>query len=204
MSPRSKELSEEMRAKSRGVLIAAARRLFAQKGYFKCRISDIAREAEMSQGNMYWYFSTKEGLLKAILSDGFDSLRTLMADAAAGNKPAPEKIDLLVDSMVQFSRESGDFNTIMLSLLGHGGNAFFEELGFHLEQIGMQYTRSVTAILEQGQAEGTIMNSTDPATLTVFFFGLSNGLNLTYGNQWTEIPKEVIKSAVRRLMGVKI
>jgi hypothetical protein len=120
------------------------------------------------------------------------------------NRSAPEKLDLLVERMIQFSRESGDFNTIMLSLLGHGGNAFFDELGFHLEEIGMEYTKSVTAILEQGQAEGTITKSIDPATMTVFFFGLNNGLNLTYDNQWTEIPTDVIKSAVRRLMGVKM
>jgi AcrR family transcriptional regulator len=202
MSPRSKELSEEMRAKSKAALISTARRLFAQKGYFKCRIADITREAEMSQGIIYWYFSSKEELLKAVLSDGFESLGTLMAEAARGSGTAPEKLDALVDKMIQFSREKGDFNTIMLSLLGHGGNALFDGLGFHMEEIGMGYTVSVAAIIEQGQVEGTISKGADPATLTVFFFGLSNGLNLTYENQWTEIPAEVIKSAVRRLIGV--
>jgi len=191
-----------MRAKSQEALIQAARKLFAQRGYFKCRISDIAREAGMSQGNIYWYFSSKEELLKAVLSDGFETLGTLMVGAATSSGTAPEKLDLLVDNMIQFSRERGDFNTIMLSLLGHGGNALFGRLGFNMEQIGMGYTNSVAAILEQGQREGTITKSADPATLAVFFFGLSNGLNLTYEKQWTEIPAEVIKSAVRRLVGV--
>jgi AcrR family transcriptional regulator len=36
----------------------------------------------MSQGNVYWYFSSKEELLKAVLADGFETLGALMQQAA--------------------------------------------------------------------------------------------------------------------------
>ncbi len=81
--PRSKVQSEQMRADSRGRILEAARRVFAQKGYFKVKAADIARAAGMSQGNLYWYFDSKEEVLKAILAEGFTALHGLTAEIAA-------------------------------------------------------------------------------------------------------------------------
>ena len=41
MSPRNKELSQEMRTQSRATLMAAARKLFAEVGYFNSRIAKM-------------------------------------------------------------------------------------------------------------------------------------------------------------------
>jgi AcrR family transcriptional regulator len=38
---------------------------------------EIAREAGMSQGNVCWFFKSKEDLLKAVLADGFAAARHL-------------------------------------------------------------------------------------------------------------------------------
>ena len=71
MSPRNKELSEQMREEARTALLAAGRQLFSEQGYFKSKVSDVARAAGMSQGNVYWYFSSKEELLKAVIRPVF-------------------------------------------------------------------------------------------------------------------------------------
>lgn len=202
MSPRSIEINEEMRSQSRAALVDAARRLFASLGYFNCRIADIAHAAGMSQGNVYWHFTSKEELLKAVLADGFDTLGEIMANAAAGPGSALEKSDALVDNLMEFSRQRGEFNTIMLSLIGHGGDAYFFRLGFDMPTIGAGYSRSVASIIAQGQAEGTISAEGDPLIPTMFFFGLFNGLNLTYGQGWMQIPSDAVRAAVRRLLGL--
>ncbi len=203
MSPRSKKLSEEMRAQSRTALIHAARKLFAERGYFNCKVSDVARQAGMSQGNVYWYFPSKEELLKAVLGDGFECLGKTLAEAAEGPGTSGEKLDQLIEGVFTFAQERGDFNTIMLSLLGHGGEALFGELGFDMPQIGLGYTQSVAVIISQGQAEGAIPKNLDPLALTMFFFGLFNGLNLTYGNDWLDLPKAEVRQAVLRLFSVQ-
>ena len=92
MSPRSKELNEEMRAQSIQSLVTTARQMFAERGYFNCKVSDVARAAGMSQGNVYWYFSSKEDLLKAVLADGFDRLGNILEEIAASSGSFSEKI----------------------------------------------------------------------------------------------------------------
>ena len=48
-------------------IIDAAMRVFSQKGFTKATNKDIAREAGITPGLIYYYFESKEALLKAIL-----------------------------------------------------------------------------------------------------------------------------------------
>jgi AcrR family transcriptional regulator len=201
MSPRGKELNEEMRAQSYAALVEAGRKLFAERGYFNCKVSDIAQKAGMSQGNLYWYFSSKEEILKAVLADGFEKLGAAMAEAAEAPGSGREKFEGLLERLFAFSDERADFAQVMLSLMGHGGDQYFTELGFDMSQIGFGYTQSVAAILAQAQAEGTLPTNQDPIVPTMLFFGLFNGLNLTYGREWLQLPVATVKQAAQRLVG---
>ena len=51
----------------RDQIIDAAMRIFAQKGFIKATNKDIAREAAITPGLIYYYFESKEALLKAII-----------------------------------------------------------------------------------------------------------------------------------------
>jgi AcrR family transcriptional regulator len=203
MSPRSRELNQEMRAQSRAALIDAARQLFAERGYFNCKVSDIARAAGMSQGNVYWYFEGKEALLQAVLGDGFEALGGAMEAAAAAPGSGPDKLEALLDNLLAFQAERGAFNQVLLSLLGHGGPSFLSELGFDMDHWGLRYTRAIAAILRQCQVEGHMPRELDHELHTMFFFGLFNGLNLTYGEAWAELPREVLRGAIFRLFGIQ-
>jgi len=47
-------------------ILKAAERIFAQKGFHEATVSEIAKEARVSEGTIYEHFSTKEGLLFTI------------------------------------------------------------------------------------------------------------------------------------------
>ena len=51
----------------RAEILTAAGRLFAEKGYHRTTTQDIAEAAEVSEGTIYNYFSSKEELLFAIM-----------------------------------------------------------------------------------------------------------------------------------------
>jgi AcrR family transcriptional regulator len=50
-------------------IIAAALRVFAQKGFVRATNKDIAREAGITPGLIYYYFEDKEALLKAVIEE---------------------------------------------------------------------------------------------------------------------------------------
>ena len=185
-------------------ILSTARRLFAGKGYDGCNVSDIAREAGMSQGNIYWYFASKQEIYMAVLGEGFAGLGTVMAEAAVGQGSALEKLDAFLGNFFTLVKEQGgeEFVSIVVTLMSQGGIQRMAEFGLSTHQIGAGYHQSLNAIFTQGQAEGVFMPEIDPNLLSTFLFSFINGLMLMYPDVWKEIPEEVIRQAVYRLLGV--
>src|SRR5204862_8240691 len=53
----------------RRLILDAAVRVFARKGYHSSRVGDIAEEAGVAHGVLYHYFRSKEELLEAIFRE---------------------------------------------------------------------------------------------------------------------------------------
>lgn len=201
--PRSKIQSEQIRAESRTKILSASRQMFAERGYDGCNMADVARQAGMSQGNIYWYFSSKEELYKAVLVEGFAALGAVMAEAAARPGTSLEKLDFFLDRFNALMKEQGgdEFVAIIITLLAQGGVRRLAELGISTIQIGTGYHQSLNAIFAQGQAEGVFISGIDPNLLSTFFFSFINGLMLMYPDESKDIPDKVIREAILRLVG---
>ncbi|RGM03519.1 TetR/AcrR family transcriptional regulator [Streptococcus parasanguinis] len=78
--------------KQKRVLIASLT-LFSEIGFEKTTSLDIARRAEVSEGTVFSYFKTKEGILNALLLLFFDQV-------------IPETIELFTDQKVLCNDES--------------------------------------------------------------------------------------------------
>lgn len=202
--PKTKEQTEQIRAESREKILSTARCLFAGKGYDGCNVSDIAREAGMSQGNIYWYFASKQEIYMAVLGEGFAGLGAVMAEAAVGQGSALEKLDAFLGNFFTLVKEQGgeEFVSIVVTLMSQGGIQRMAQFGLSTHQIGAGYHQSLNAIFAQGQAEGVFMPGINPNLLSTFFFSFINGLMLMYPDEWKDIPEEVIRQAVLRLVGM--
>ena len=53
----------------RRLLLDAATKVFAERGYHECRVGDIAAEAGVAYGLLYHYFSSKEEVLRTIFRE---------------------------------------------------------------------------------------------------------------------------------------
>jgi AcrR family transcriptional regulator len=198
--PKSQTTNERMRRESRAQLLAAAAELFATQGFFNTRTTDIARAARMSQGSLYWYFSSKEALLKAILTDGFSAYEQALAEAAAMPGTGGQRLDALIARSLGLFAELEHFFSILLSLLGHGGQPLLRELGFDMEAIGRGYHQHLLPVLLQAQQEGSIAHA-DPHWQAVCFFSFFNGLLLTYRDLFPQFPPQAVRAAVYGLLG---
>jgi AcrR family transcriptional regulator len=201
--PRNKDQLEQIRAESREQILSTARRLFAERGYKGCTVADIAQQAGMSQGNIYWYFSSKEELLKVILKDAFEALGALFSEIAAFPGSGVGKLDYLVERYITFGQEQGgaEITSIIFSLMAQGDPQGLSDLGIDTAGIGAGFQRSLTAILAQAQSEGGVMPGLDPNLLAMFFFSFFNGLVFTYPREVEEVPQEALREAVLRLLG---
>lgn len=63
------QVDDERKARTRGVLLDASRRVFGHRGYHAPKISDIVAEAGVGQGTFYRHFSSKREIFETLLDD---------------------------------------------------------------------------------------------------------------------------------------
>jgi AcrR family transcriptional regulator len=105
MSPRSKELSKQMKAKSRSAVVAAAVELFAKKGFSATTTEQIARKAKVSKGLIFTHFASKQDILLSILSEEFDRLLPVLQETTESHPPK-EQFLALVDSWMDLLKSN--------------------------------------------------------------------------------------------------
>ena len=72
----------------RRLLLAAAVRVFARKGYHASRVGDIAEEAGVAYGLLYHYFESKEEVLLTVFRETWRALiETIRSVEQAGDPP---------------------------------------------------------------------------------------------------------------------
>ncbi len=78
MSPRNPKQFEEIREKSKEKILYAAFELFSSIGYWSTSISKIAKQAGISKGLMYNYFTSKEHLLRAVVDKLLEVIKSVI------------------------------------------------------------------------------------------------------------------------------
>lgn len=77
-------------AKSREGILDAASRMMSSRGYEGTSIADIARESGLPNSSIYWHFSSKAGILAAVMERGAESFFAEMepTDEPSTDEPA--------------------------------------------------------------------------------------------------------------------
>ena len=81
-------LRQRKKARTRRVIADAAAQLFAERGYEQVAVSDVAREAEVSEQTVYNYFPTKQHLVTDYDQEAQDQFSRLIRTRAPGTTPA--------------------------------------------------------------------------------------------------------------------
>lgn len=117
LAPSALPRRERERLERRGAILAAARSLFAEKGFEQATIEEVAERAEFGKGTLYNYFpGGKDELLSAILEDTFSEMAALIRDhfEEAGDPPSCESFrDLLARIFQHYTERRDDFLLLM-------------------------------------------------------------------------------------------
>lgn len=99
---------------SRHRLRAAAKTLFAQRGYEATAIADITRAARTSHSQFLKYYSGKEGLRREILEEHWSELNRSVTLAMSSVPSATEKLKLALNMFITLLDNDQEFRTILL------------------------------------------------------------------------------------------
>lgn len=88
--PRTPEANDRIRRATTGHLLNTALSLFCEKGYYSTSIEDIAKQANISKGLLYHYFSSKAEVLNALVDIRINDVLVVMNTATTKPTPAAQ------------------------------------------------------------------------------------------------------------------
>jgi AcrR family transcriptional regulator len=141
---------------SRDRLFAAAAAEFAARGYAGASVDRIARAARLNKAMIYYHFTSKAALYRAILRDMFDAVRTRVGEVAASGAAPEEKIRAYVEAIATEAEARPHFPPIWLREIAEGAG--------HVDAATLGYVRDVLAALGAIIADGVRAGRFQPAS----------------------------------------
>src|SRR5512145_3331651 len=85
---------------TRDHIIEAADRLFYQQGYEHTSFSDIADAVQISRGNFYYHFRTKDEILDAVIGARLNATRKMLDQWEIEGRQPEDRIRSFIDILV--------------------------------------------------------------------------------------------------------
>ncbi len=168
--------SDEDKAKKRELILDATLRLISDKGYAKTTMSDVAAEAKIGRGTVYWHFESKQELVLALMVREFGRLEEMFLAAAEIPGNAAERLESMIRGTMQMLWQAGEWFKPFLSVIASGG----EELDLKLVELWSalygKYNRLVETMLEEAKADGDVRSDLDSAVVAPAIVGLLDAL----------------------------
>lgn len=102
----------------RADVLAAARRLFAEKGFHATGTRELAAAADINDGLLYRFFANKEEILAALVDEAiaaFAALPQVLTDGHASELPTADLLEFVGTAFVTVATEQLDLLTILIS-----------------------------------------------------------------------------------------
>jgi AcrR family transcriptional regulator len=107
-------VSEEDKSRRRDEILTAAKKVFARNGFHATTIADIAKEAGLAYGSIYWYFDSKDDLFHALMAVEEYALRTHVATAVGARQDSDGEAPFRTAVQVTFEFFEADKATVKL------------------------------------------------------------------------------------------
>jgi AcrR family transcriptional regulator len=158
--PRSRPPTRGRKARERALraagVLAAARRLYARKGYQRTAMVEIARAAELAVGTVYQLFPSKDAILRGLLEERLDELIARVRASLAAEADVQGQIRRIVETHLGFARENADILRLYLSgWIGYDTRTR-RRFGDRLDARYERYLSLLTSVFEQGVRSGTL------------------------------------------------
>jgi TetR/AcrR family fatty acid metabolism transcriptional regulator len=118
-------------------ILDAAVRVFAQKGFVQCRVSDIAEEAGVAYGLVYHYFGSKDEVLDTLFLERWDVMVALISDIDQQELPSREKLYAIAAFIVDSYRHDPDLMKVIIVEVTRAANG--QERGEFKDDITPQF-----------------------------------------------------------------
>ena len=149
----------------RRVLLDAAVRVFARKGYHAARVGDIAEEAGVAYGLLYHYFDSKEDVLRSVFRETWRALIETIKSVEEDEDQPREQLRKVAEILLRSWRREPDLVRVLVLEVTRS-----QHLAEEMDEIVASFA-AIQEIVERGQADGSIRADLDARLASYVFYG---------------------------------
>jgi TetR/AcrR family fatty acid metabolism transcriptional regulator len=148
-------------------IIAAATKVFARKGFFHAKVSDIAKEAQVADGTIYLYFQNKDDILISLFEEQMKAVLENMVEQISQEGDAIRKIEKFALThlrLIELNKNMAEIIQVEL----RQSSKFMKE---YKNEKFMQYLNLIGDVIREGQDQGVFRKDIIPEIAKRAFFG---------------------------------
>ena len=148
-------------------IINAAIKVFAEKGFYNSKVSDVARAAGIADGTIYLYFKNKDDLLISLFETKVGELLETFNKALLAFKTAKEKLIEFIRLYFQLMEEQQDLAEVLQVELRQSSK-FIKD--YHPQKF-FDFLNIIGDIIKEGQQSGEFDTTLSVNTTKLAIFG---------------------------------
>lgn len=149
----------------RRLILAAAVRVFARKGYHTCRVGDIAEEAGVAHGLLYHYFRSKDEVLECIFKETWSDIIGATRMVEETDEPARDRLAGVAKILLRAWRRDPDLVRVVVREIVRS-----PDLQKRLPEINESFS-AIERIVARGQEDGEFRADVDARLVSFVFYG---------------------------------
>ncbi len=145
----------------------AAVKVFAEKGFYNSRVSEIAKEANVADGTIYLYFKNKDDILISLFEEEFGRIVENMRKELAKEKDPLQKIRIFAIMHLNIVSKQQQLGEV-LGVEVRQSSKFMKE---YINNPFIEYLNLIRSIVVEGQEKGLIRKDLTPGIMKRALFG---------------------------------
>ena len=148
-------------------IIKAALRVFAKKGFYNSRVSEIAKEAAVADGTIYLYFKNKDDILISVFETEMKKMINGMKRELSKCRDPIEKVKMYAFKHLNMITENQEWAEVAQVELRQSSKFMREYVKDHY----IDYLNIFAYIIQEGQEKGIFKESINTGIAKRAFFG---------------------------------
>jgi TetR/AcrR family transcriptional regulator, fatty acid metabolism regulator protein len=154
-------------------ILTAAVEVFARKGFYQSKVSEIAQAAEVADGTIYLYFHNKDDILISIFEEAMAKILNEMQEKIGQETDPRKKIELFAKTHMGLVRKNKALSEV-IQVETRQSSKFMKEYD---NRKFAQYLDIISEIIVEGQEQGLFRQDINPGIIKRAFFGALDELS---------------------------
>jgi TetR/AcrR family fatty acid metabolism transcriptional regulator len=157
-------------------ILRAAVKVFARKGFYASRVSEIAKTAGVADGTIYLYFKSKDELLTSLFEDRVTRLLAVLRREVDATPSGPDRVRRLIEVQLGLLEGERDLAEVITVNLRQSSRLLKQ----YATKRFTEYLDLMAQVVAEGQRSGELRDDVSPRIMARAMFGALDGIAMTW------------------------